>query len=115
MIPPEVLAGVRQIAPTAFELTPATAKWIRDNVAERAAKRSVLGSRSRPLRDLAPGGLAEKLGLKNGDRLVAYDGYDLSNPEAGLEAYAKFRKATSGSVTIERDGKRVVLTYREKP
>lgn len=58
---------------------------------------------------IRPGSLLGTLGLKNGDRLEAINGFDLTSPEKALEAYARLRTAKRLSVQLDRVGKPVTI------
>lgn len=68
---------------------------------ERAGDR-VLGLR---LGQVRPGSLADRVGLRVGDRLVSINGYEFVDPEQLLEAYAKLRLAPSLTLALVRDGR----------
>jgi len=54
---------------------------------------------------IRPGSLLSMLGLQNGDRLESINGFDITNPEKALEAYARLRTATRLSVRVVRLGR----------
>jgi general secretion pathway protein C len=54
------------------------------------------------------------LGLENGDRLQTINGFDLSNPEKALEAYAKLRTADRMTLTVNRRGQAMNLDFNIK-
>ncbi|QQR89513.1 MAG: hypothetical protein IPJ88_15115 [Myxococcales bacterium] len=56
-------------------------------------------------------GLLGQLGLSNGDVLRTINGYDMSDPSAALQAYARLRNENSLTVSVLRDGKPVNMTY----
>lgn len=53
---------------------------------------------------LRPNSLLSALGLKNGDRLESVNGFDLTNPEKALEAYARLRTASRLRLHLNRAG-----------
>jgi general secretion pathway protein C len=55
--------------------------------------------------------LLAKLGFKNGDRLEAINGFDMTSPETALKAYARLRTAQHLTVEISRRGQDVHLEY----
>lgn len=61
----------------------------------------VLGLKLGPVK---PGSLAERIGLRVGDRLVSINRYELTDPAQLLEAYAKLRLAPSLTLALVRDG-----------
>lgn len=55
--------------------------------------------------------LAQQLGLQNGDLLRSVSGFELTSPDAALEAYAKLRDADEVTLVIERRGRPLRLRY----
>ena len=53
-----------------------------------------------------------RLGLRNGDRVVAINGFALDGAEAALEIYSKLRKAAEFRVTVDRRGTELELLIR---
>lgn len=53
------------------------------------------------------GSLPKLIGLKNGDKLVAVNGEDLSGIDQAMGLYTKLRRASNLQVTIERKGKTI--------
>lgn len=58
------------------------------------------------------GPLSEALGWKIGDVLLDVNGYELENTEAFADAYPYLSESQKFELTIERDGRTVVLRYR---
>lgn len=54
--------------------------------------------------------LPAKLGLATGDLLQSINGFPLTSPENGLEAYGKLRDASSLELEIQRRGKPLTLS-----
>lgn len=89
-------------------------KW----VVERGAVEQIIqnyaklaGSlRTRPTKDgmrlsgLKQDNILSKLGMKNGDLLQSINGFDMSDPEKAVDAYAKLRSAGKLDITVNRDG-----------
>jgi hypothetical protein len=47
----------------------------------------------------------------DGDVVDSVSGYDMSTPEAALEAYARLREASSCTATVTRRGKELNIQY----
>ncbi len=66
--------------------------------------------RTRPTKEgmrlsgLKPDNVLSKLGMKNGDLLQSINGFDMSDPEKAVDAYAKLRSAGKLDITVIRDG-----------
>jgi len=54
---------------------------------------------------IRPASLLGTLGLKNGDRLESINGFDVTNPEKALEAYARLRTAPHLQLRLVRSGR----------
>jgi general secretion pathway protein C len=61
---------------------------------------------------IRPDTLLGKLGLQNGDRLEAINGFEMASPEKALEAYAKLRTAESLNVKVTRRGQPVSIDFK---
>ena len=55
------------------------------------------------------GTLLDTLGLKNGDTLRSINGFELTDPQKALEAYARLRAANRLSLAVERGGKPMTI------
>jgi hypothetical protein len=58
-----------------------------------------------------PGSLIDRLGIRNGDRLVRVNGRSLATPDHCLEAYSRTRYADRAVVDVERRGAPIQLVY----
>jgi general secretion pathway protein C len=70
-------------------------------VPEKGADGKAVGIR---LFGIRPDTLLGTLGLQNGDRIETINGFNLSNPEEALNAYARLRTANKLSVKVTRRG-----------
>ena len=66
------------------------------------------------LKEVRRGGLYSKLGLRNRDVLLRINEYNITDPEAALQAFNALRGADRIVLDILRDGKRKTLTYQIK-
>jgi general secretion pathway protein C len=57
------------------------------------------------LRGVRDGSLLYSLGLRDGDELHSINGFDISDPEGALTAYAKLRTADHLTISVVRGGK----------
>jgi len=116
-VDPEIAKGIRATSPNTYDIDRATFERIMTSTAELmgdvrvgpdAASGKVSGMK---LTHLRQGSVLGLVGLKEGDRLDAINGIDLTSPEAGLEAYAKLRLAPHIVLKVTRDGKPSELQY----
>jgi general secretion pathway protein C len=119
-LPPEIAAKIRQIGEREFVLDRAT-------VEEILAKQSDLtrGVRVAPVSDgervtgvrlarVAPDSLLGSLGMKNGDELRSINGFEMTDPQKALEAYARLRTSDNISVALQRGGKDTTIDIHIK-
>jgi general secretion pathway protein C len=64
------------------------------------------------LREVKPGGIYASLGLRNGDVLLRINQYNISNPEAALQAFNALKGIDRAQLDIIRHGSRMTLTYQ---
>ena len=61
---------------------------------------------------IKPGSVLAMLGIENGDRLETLNGFEMSNPEKMLEAYARLRSgADKLQIHLTRNGKPINVDY----
>lgn len=112
----QIAEGTRKIDETHYEISRALVDSVLANPV--AFVRKIRGVPA--LKDGQPDGLKvfgvtaatlpAKLGLANGDLLQAINGFPLTSPENGLEAYGKLRDASSLELQIQRRGKPLTLS-----
>ena len=87
-------------------------------VVERGAVEQIIANyaklagslRTRPTKEgmrlsgLKQDNILSKLGMKNGDLLQSINGFDMTDPEKAVDAYAKLRSAGKLDITVARDG-----------
>jgi len=62
-----------------------------------------------------PDGLIAAAGFRNGDVVVAVNGYELTSPDKALKVYTKLRNARHYTIDIERRGRRMKLELDPVP
>jgi general secretion pathway protein C len=113
----EINRGIRKLAERRYEIERSTldlalgnlgllARWVR--VAPELRDGKPLGFR---LFAIAADGPFAKLGLRNGDVLIAINGLNLATPERVLEAYSKLRTAPRLSLGLLREGHELTQDY----
>lgn len=58
--------------------------------------------------------ILSKVGMKNGDLLQNINGFDMTNPEKAVDAYAKLRSAGKLDMTVTRDGAPTTISIQIK-
>jgi general secretion pathway protein C len=119
-VPADIASKIQKVSDVEFNVDRAVVDKILENQAElmRSARivpeqkdGKVVGIR---LFGIRPETLLGTLGLQNGDRLEAINGFNMSSPEKALEAYARLRTASNLNVKVNRRGSPVSIDYRIK-
>ena len=117
-VPDDIAKRIQKVSDTEFHIDRAVVDNILENQAQlmRTARivpeqkdGKVVGIR---LFGIRPETLLGKLGLQNGDRLEAINGFEMASPEKALEAYARLRTADSLSVKVTRRGAPVTIDFK---
>jgi len=64
------------------------------------------------LREVRQGGIYQSLGLQNGDILLRINEYNISNPEAALQAFTALKGMDRVQLDIIRNGAKMTMTYQ---
>jgi len=117
-VPDDIAKRIQRVSDTEFHVDRAVVDNILENQAQlmRTARivpeqkdGKVVGIR---LFGIRPDTLLGKLGLQNGDRLEAINGFEMASPEKALEAYARLRTADSLAVKVTRRGAPVTIDFK---
>jgi general secretion pathway protein C len=117
-VPDDIAKRIQKISDTEFHVDRAVVDNILENQAQlmRTARivpeqkdGKVVGIR---LFGIRPDTLLGKLGLQNGDRLEAINGFEMASPEKALEAYAHLRTADALAVKVTRRGSPVTIDFK---
>jgi general secretion pathway protein C len=117
-VPDDIAKRIQKVSDTEFHVDRAVVDNILENQAQlmRTARivpeqkdGKVVGIR---LFGIRPETLLGKLGLQNGDRLEAINGFEMASPEKALEAYARLRTADSLAVKVTRRGAPVTIDFK---
>lgn len=79
--------------------------------------RMLAGARVQPTKEgvrlfgIRSGSPLSTIGLRNGDRIVAANGKELTSPDKILEVYGALKEARNVELTVERGGSTVTLSY----
>ena len=119
-VPDDIAKRIQKISDTEFHIDRAVVDNILENQAQlmRTARivpeqkdGKVVGIR---LFGIRPETLLGKLGLQNGDRLEAINGFEMASPEKALEAHARLRTADSLTVKVTRRGAPVTIDLKNQ-
>ena len=104
-VPPEIGEKIHKISDTSYQVDRSAVPQIIQNYAQLAA-----GLRTRTTKDgvrlsgIKSNSILSSLGMKNGDVLKAINGFDMSDQDKALEAYAKLKTANHLAITVDRGG-----------
>jgi general secretion pathway protein C len=119
-VPADIASKIQKVSDTEFNIDRSVVDKILENQAElmKSARivpetkdGKVLGIR---LFGIRPDTLLGTLGLQNGDRLEAINGFNMGSPEKALEAYARLRTASNLNVNVNRRGSPVAINFNIK-
>jgi general secretion pathway protein C len=119
-VPAEIASKIHKVSETEFNVERSVVDTILENQAElmRSARivpekegDKIVGIR---LFGIRPESLLGTLGIENGDRLQSINGFEMSDPQKALEAYARLRSAERLTVTVNRRGKPMNIDFNIK-
>jgi general secretion pathway protein C len=119
-VPPEIASKIHKVSESEFNVERSVVDTILENQAElmRSARivpekegDKIVGIR---LFGIRPESLLGTLGIENGDRLQSINGFEMSDPQKALEAYARLRSADRLTVTVNRRGKPMNIDFNIK-
>jgi len=109
-VPSQLESKIHKKSDTEFDVERSAVNEIIKNYAQLAA-----GLHARATKDgvrlsgIKSSSILNTLGMKNGDVLKSINGYDMSDQDKALEAYAKLKSAKSLSIDMERNGTPVTI------
>ncbi|HVY48192.1 MAG TPA: type II secretion system protein GspC [Minicystis sp.] len=119
-VPPEIASKIHKINDHEFDVERSVVDSILENQAElmRSARvvpekegDKIVGIR---LFGIRQDSLLGTLGLENGDRLSSINGFEMSDPQKALEAYARLRTADHLTVSVNRHGSPMNIDFNIK-
>ncbi|NOU30000.1 MAG: general secretion pathway protein GspC [Polyangiaceae bacterium] len=111
-----IRSGIQKRSATAYDIDRATVDKILENQADlmRTVRIAPGKDGGIQLLGIRPDTLLGVLGMESGDRLQTINGFDMSNPEKALEAYARLRTADALAIQVNRRGQPLTLDYTIK-
>jgi len=113
----ELAQGIEKVNDTNYNIQRTLLNKVLDNagkligIAAVAPKMEGGKSIGMEVRGIRPGTLLTKLGIKNSDVLESVNGQPLSGPDDALGAYTTLRTADKFTLSVQRGGKSVGITY----
>ncbi|MFO0755870.1 MAG: type II secretion system protein GspC [Byssovorax sp.] len=118
-LPSEITSKIRKVGEHEYDLDRSALDYVLANQGELMKVRIVPekeGDKVAGLRmfGIRQGSLFSLIGMENGDRLNSINGFEMSDPQKALEAYAKLQRADHLTVSIQRSGKPVNIDFNIK-
>lgn len=119
-IPADMAAKIHKISDTQFDIERSLVDQVLENQGELMKSARIVPEKEGDkvvgirLFGVRPDSLLGTLGLENGDRLQSINGFEMSDPQKALEAYARLRSADKLSVTVNRRGKPTTIDFSIK-
>ncbi|WP_437603140.1 type II secretion system protein GspC [Sorangium sp. So ce590] len=117
-LPPEIASKIRKISDTEFIVDRTAIDLVLEKQGElmrstrivpvREGER-VIGVR---LARVTDGSLLPAVGLRKGDTIRSINGFDLTDPQSALQAYARLRSANNLAIAVQRGGKDMTIDLR---
>ncbi|MBL8741665.1 MAG: general secretion pathway protein GspC [Myxococcales bacterium] len=106
----EVKSKIKKVGENQFEVDRSGVELIIKNYAKLAGS-----LRSRPTKEgmrvsgIKQDDILSELGMKTGDMLQSINGFDMTDPDKAVDAYAKLRKAGQLDIQLTRDGAPITI------
>jgi len=113
----EISKGIQKVSATEYKIERGVVDKILENTAALMTQVRIVpekeGDKGSGIRmfGVKPDSLLGILGMENGDKLQTINGFDMTNPEKALEAYARLRTADHLTVAVNRKGVATNLDY----
>jgi general secretion pathway protein C len=119
-IPADMAAKIHKVSETQFDIERSLVDQVLENQAELMKSARIVPEKEGDkvvgirLFGVRPESLLGNLGIENGDRLQSINGFEMSDPQKALEAYARLRSADKLQVTVNRRGKPMTIDFNIK-
>jgi general secretion pathway protein C len=119
-LPQDIASKIQKVSATEFNVDRQVVDKILENQAELMKSARIVPEQENGkvvgirLFGVRPDTLLGVLGLENGDRLQGINGFDMTSPEAALQAYARLRSADHLTVQVNRRGQNLNLDFNIK-
>ena len=119
-MPPDIAAKIHKVSENEFEVERSVVDQVLENQAELMKSARIVPEKEGDkvvgirLFGIRPDSLLGTLGLENGDRLSSINGFEMSDPQKALEAYARLRTADHLTVSVNRRGKPMNIDFKIK-
>ncbi len=117
-LPAEIASKIRKVSDTEFIVDRTAIDLVLEKQGElmRSARiapvregERVIGVR---LTRVTAGSLLPAVGLRKGDTIRSINGFDLTDPQSALQAYARLRSANNLAIAVQRGGKDMTIDLR---
>ncbi|WP_433936467.1 type II secretion system protein GspC [Sorangium cellulosum] len=117
-LPPEIASKIRKVSDREFVVDRSALDLVLEKQGElmRSARivpardgERVIGVR---LARVTPGSLLTAIGLRTGDTIRSINGFDMTDPQSALQAYARLRSADNLAIAVQRGGGDMTIDVR---
>lgn len=117
-LPPEIASKIRKVSDREFVVDRSAIDLVleQQGVLMRSARiiparegERVIGVR---LARVTPNSLLTALGMRTGDTIRSINGFDMTDPQSALQAYARLRSADNLAIAVQRGGKDMTIDVR---
>lgn len=119
-LPPHIAERIRQTGPNQYDIDRTVVDEILTNQAEYLQKVRVVPARQgdqtvgMKIMGVRKGTALDAIGLRHGDQLQSINGFEMTNPQNALEAYARLTSANQIRVNVIRNGQPTTLELNIK-
>lgn len=100
----DVKSKIKKVGENSFEVERSGVETIIQHYAKLAGSTRARGTKEgMRMSGIKPDSILGELGMKNGDLLQDINGFDMSDPDKAVDAYAKLRRAGKLDMTLMRD------------
>lgn len=119
-VPDSISSKIHKVSDNEFNIERSVVEQILENQAELMKSARIVPEKEGDkvvgirLFGIKSDSLLGTLGLENGDRLSSINGFEMSDPQKALEAYARLRTADHLTVSVNRHGKPMNIDFNIK-
>ncbi|WP_173427418.1 type II secretion system protein GspC [Sorangium cellulosum] len=117
-LPPEIASKIRKVSDTEFIVDRTAIDLVLEKQGELMRSTRIVpvreGERVIGVRvaRVAANSLLSAVGLRKGDTIRSINGFDLTDPQSALQAYARLRSADNLAIAVQRRGKDMTIDLR---
>ncbi|WP_437553240.1 type II secretion system protein GspC [Sorangium sp. So ce367] len=117
-LPPEIASKIRKVSDREFVVDRTAIELVLEKQGELMRSARIVPAREGErvvgvrLARVAPDSLLTAVGLRRGDTIRSINGFDMTDPQSALQAYARLRSANNLAISLQRGGKDMTIDLR---